>query len=42
MVGGYLGARTALARGSRFIRWMMIVVVSALIIKLGTDILGTL
>ncbi|WP_237206775.1 TSUP family transporter [Rothia nasimurium] len=42
MVGGYLGARTALARGSRFIRWMMIVVVSALIIKLGADILGAL
>lgn len=39
MVGGYLGARTALARGSSFIRSMMLLVVSALILKLGFDIL---
>ena len=42
MVGGYLGARTALARGNGFIRWMMVAVVSALIIKLGADILTAL
>lgn len=40
MAGGYLGARTALARGNSFIRWMMLIVVSALIVKLGLDILA--
>ena len=38
LVGGYLGARTAIARGNGFIRGMMIAVVSALILKLGFDI----
>ncbi|GGH63487.1 TSUP family transporter [Rothia aerolata] len=38
LVGGYLGARTAIARGNGFIRIMMICVVSALILKLGFDI----
>lgn len=38
MAGGYLGARTALARGSGFIRWMMVLIVSALILKLSLDI----
>lgn len=40
MAGGYLGARTALDRGNSFIRSMMLVVVSALILKLGADILA--
>lgn len=38
MAGGYLGARTAISRGNSFIRWMMVCVVGALIIKLGIDI----
>jgi uncharacterized protein len=38
MVGGYLGARTATARGSRFIRIAFLVVVSALIARVGWDV----
>ncbi|HKU35724.1 MAG TPA: TSUP family transporter [Paenarthrobacter sp.] len=38
MAGGYLGARTAVARGSRFVRIVFLVVVAALIIKLGADV----
>lgn len=37
LCGGYLGARTAISRGNGFIRIMMIVVVSALILKLSWD-----
>ncbi len=36
-LGGYLGARMALAKGSAWIRVLFIVVVSALILKLGYD-----
>ncbi len=36
-LGGYLGARTALAKGSAWIRVVFIVVVSALVLKLGYD-----
>ncbi|GEO92558.1 UPF0721 transmembrane protein [Kocuria flava] len=39
MAGGYLGARTAVARGGRFIRAVFLVVVSVLILKLGLDVL---
>lgn len=39
--GGFLGARTALARGARFIRMLFIGVVGALILKLGYDMLAT-
>lgn len=39
MAGGYLGARTAIARGNGFIRVMMLCVVSALILKLSYDLL---
>lgn len=35
LLGGYIGARTAVRLGSRFVRWVFIVVVSAFIIKLG-------
>lgn len=35
MVGGYLGSRTAIARGNRFIRVVFLVVVGALIVKIG-------
>ncbi len=38
MIGGYLGARTATARGSGFIRGAFLVVVSALIVRLGWDV----
>lgn len=40
MAGGYLGARTALARGSGFVRGLLIVVVAALILRLGWDLLA--
>ncbi len=38
MVGGYLGARTATARGSRFIRIAFLIVVTALIARVGWDV----
>lgn len=34
-LGGYLGARTAVRLGSRFVRGVLIVVVSALLVRLG-------
>ncbi len=40
-LGGYLGARTALSRGSAWVRIVFIAVVSALILRLGWQILGT-
>lgn len=39
MLGGYLGARTAMVKGNSFIRWVMLTVVAALILKLGLDVL---
>lgn len=38
MLGGYLGARTAISRGTGFIRVLMMCVVSVLILKLGYDL----
>ena len=38
MAGGYLGARTAVKQGNKFIRVVFLVVVAALIIKLGSDV----
>ena len=38
MAGGYLGARTAVKQGSKFIRIVFLVVVGVLIIKLGIDV----
>jgi len=35
LIGGYLGARTAVARGSRFVRLFFIVVVGAFIVRIG-------
>ena len=35
MAGGYLGARTAVKQGSRFVRIVFLAVVAALIIKLA-------
>ncbi|HSE70892.1 MAG TPA: TSUP family transporter [Nocardioidaceae bacterium] len=40
LLGGYLGARTAVSRGTRFVRIVFIVVVSAFIVKIGSDVLG--
>lgn len=38
LVGGYIGARMAVAKGNRFVRVAFLVVVTALIIKLGWDV----
>ncbi|OFE16614.1 hypothetical protein BA895_03225 [Humibacillus sp. DSM 29435] len=40
LVGGYVGARTAVARGSGFVRVVFVVIVSAFIIKIGGSLLG--
>ena len=40
IVGGYLGARVAVARGSRFVRAFFLVVVSALVLRLAGGLLG--
>ena len=37
MAGGYLGARTAVAKGAAFVRVVFIVVVTAFIVKIGYD-----
>lgn len=38
MAGGYLGSRTAIAKGTGFVRTVFLVVVFALMIKLGSDV----
>lgn len=38
LVGGYIGARTAISRGSSFVRRVFLVVLASLIIKLGYDV----
>ncbi|GAA1048402.1 sulfite exporter TauE/SafE family protein [Arthrobacter russicus] len=38
MAGGYLGARMAVAKGSKFIRLVFLAVVAVLIVKLGWDV----
>lgn len=38
MAGGYVGARMAVARGNKFIRWVFLAVVAALAIKLAIDV----
>ncbi|WP_148614299.1 TSUP family transporter [Nocardioides rubriscoriae] len=40
VVGGYLGVRTAVARGAGFVRGFFIVVVSAFVVRIGGDVLG--
>ncbi len=42
LLGGYLGARIAVARGARFVRVVFVVVVAAFILKIGADVLGRL
>ncbi|MGG5260934.1 TSUP family transporter [Phycicoccus avicenniae] len=39
LLGGYVGARTAVARGSRFVRAVFVVVVGAFTIRIGGDVL---
>ena len=39
VLGGYLGARTAVARGGGFVRVVFIVVVGAFLLRLGWDLL---
>ncbi|KRB76961.1 hypothetical protein ASE01_09330 [Nocardioides sp. Root190] len=40
LVGGYVGARTAVARGARFVRAFFILVVSAFVVRIGGGVLG--
>lgn len=40
ITGGYAGARVAVARGSRFVRIFFLVVVTALVVRLGGGVLG--
>lgn len=40
LLGGYLGARTAVARGTAFVRIFFILVVSAFILRIGGQVLG--
>lgn len=40
LVGGYVGARTAVARGARFVRLFFILVVAGFVIRIGGDIVG--
>ena len=40
LVGGYLGARTAVAQGAKFVRVFFIVVVSGFIVRLGGEVAG--
>lgn len=41
MVGGYLCARTAVARGGGFVRVVFLVVVGIFGVKLAVDVVGT-
>jgi uncharacterized membrane protein YfcA len=40
LVGGYVGARTAVERGARFVRVFFIVVVGAFVVRIGGDVFG--
>jgi len=40
ILGGYVGARTAVARGSGFVRAVFVVIVSAFILRIGGSLLG--
>ena len=40
IAGGYVGARTAVARGSAFVRVVFVVIVSAFIVRIGGSLLG--
>jgi uncharacterized membrane protein YfcA len=40
LLGSYVGARTAVARGSRFVRVFFVLVVAAFTIRIGADVVG--
>ncbi|MFN2320327.1 MAG: TSUP family transporter [Dermatophilaceae bacterium] len=40
IVGGYVGARTAVARGSTFVRVVFVVVIAAFTVRIGGDVVG--
>jgi len=40
LVGGYVGARTAVAKGAGFVRVFFMVVVSAFVVRIGGEVLG--
>jgi uncharacterized membrane protein YfcA len=40
LMGGYLGARTAVARGTRFVRGFFLVVVTAFVVRIAGDVLS--
>lgn len=40
LLGGYLGARTAVSLGSRFVRGVFVVVVAAFTVRIGGQVLG--
>ena len=40
LAGGYLGARTAMARGARFVRLFFIVVVAGFAVRIGGQVVG--
>ena len=42
LMGGYLGARTAVAKGTRFVRIVFVIVVGAFIVKIGLDVIAQL
>ena len=42
LVGSYVGARTAVSKGNRFVRMFFVVVLSAFIVKIGSDVVGEL
>jgi uncharacterized protein len=42
LLGSYLGARTAVSRGSRFVRVFFVLVVAAFIVKIGSDVVRDL
>jgi uncharacterized membrane protein YfcA len=42
LAGGYVGARTAVARGAGFIRVVLVVVVGAFIVKIGFEVFAQL
>jgi uncharacterized membrane protein YfcA len=42
LAGGYLGARTAVARGAGFVRVVFVIVVGAFVVKIGLDVINQL
>lgn len=40
LAGGYVGARTAIGRGARFVRIFFLVVVTAFIVRIGGEVIG--